>query len=79
LFPIGFEPFYAGFGNRETDAISYRDVGIPLGKIFIINPDSEVHHYESKQYKKTYQMIAEMCDVIFPPMTQLSPSQRHRK
>lgn len=31
-------PFYAGFGNRDTDAMSYRAVGIELGKIFIINP-----------------------------------------
>ena len=23
LFPLHTEPFYAGFGNRETDAISY--------------------------------------------------------
>jgi phosphatidate phosphatase LPIN len=67
LFPHGFDPFYAGFGNRETDAVSYRDVGVPLGKIFIINPEGEVHHYESQQYQKTYQKIAEMCDMIFPP------------
>jgi phosphatidate phosphatase LPIN len=31
-------PFYAGFGNRITDEISYLKVGIPKGKIFIINP-----------------------------------------
>lgn len=40
-------PFVCGFGNRDTDAVSYRNVGIPLGKIFIINPDGEVHHFES--------------------------------
>jgi len=38
LFPVEKNPFYAGFGNRETDTISYRAVGIELGKIFIINP-----------------------------------------
>ena len=37
LFPESEYPFYGGFGNRETDAISYRAVGIPLGKVFIIN------------------------------------------
>lgn len=67
LFPAGSDPFYAGFGNRDTDAISYREVGVSLGKIFIINPQGEVHHFESQQYKKTYAMIAEMSDQIFPP------------
>jgi phosphatidate phosphatase LPIN len=37
LFPSDGFPFYAGYGNRDTDAISYRAVGISLGKIFIIN------------------------------------------
>jgi phosphatidate phosphatase LPIN len=39
LYPEGWEPFYAGFGNRETDALAYKDVGIPKGKIFIVDPD----------------------------------------
>lgn len=38
LFPSDCNPFYAGFGNRDTDEISYLKVGIPRGKIFIINP-----------------------------------------
>lgn len=38
LFPPDYNPFYAGFGNRDTDELSYRKVGIPKGKIFIINP-----------------------------------------
>jgi phosphatidate phosphatase LPIN len=48
LYPPGVLPFYAGFGNRDTDAISYREVGVALGKIFIINPAGEVHHFESQ-------------------------------
>ncbi|KAJ9166216.1 hypothetical protein P3X46_020997 [Hevea brasiliensis] len=42
LFPSDCNPFYAGFGNRDTDEISYLKVGIPKGKIFIINPKGEV-------------------------------------
>lgn len=38
LFPQDYNPFYAGFGNRDTDEFSYRKIGIPKGKIFIINP-----------------------------------------
>lgn len=47
IFPSDMKPFYAGFGNRDTDAISYRAVDVNLGKIFIINPKGEVHHFES--------------------------------
>ena len=42
LFPRDVQPFYCGFGNRETDAISYVDVGVPLSKVFIINTDGEI-------------------------------------
>ena len=38
LFPSDHNPFYAGFGNRNTDVLSYMKMGIPKGKIFIINP-----------------------------------------
>ena len=37
LFPGDFSPFYAGFGNRDTDEISYLSVGVPASKILIIN------------------------------------------
>jgi phosphatidate phosphatase LPIN len=37
LFPQD-TPFYAGFGNRETDKVSYRAVGIHEAKIFNVNP-----------------------------------------
>ncbi|GFP91723.1 phosphatidate phosphatase pah2 [Phtheirospermum japonicum] len=42
LFPADTNPFYAGFGNRDTDEFSYLKVGIPRGKIFIINPKGEI-------------------------------------
>ena len=38
LFPSDWNPFYAGFGNRDTDEISYLTVGVPASKCFIINP-----------------------------------------
>ena len=52
LFPEEQSPFAGGFGNRDTDAISYRAVGVDLDKIFIINHDGEVYHFNS-MYKKT--------------------------
>ena len=31
LFPEGWNPFWAGFGNRDTDEISYKAVRQPHG------------------------------------------------
>ena len=38
LFPDVKNPFYAGFGNRNTDTISYNELKLPESKIYIINP-----------------------------------------
>ncbi|KAK2983999.1 hypothetical protein RJ640_024213 [Escallonia rubra] len=45
LFPSDYNPFYAGFGNRDTDELSYRKIGIPKGKIFIINPKEDYNSW----------------------------------
>ena len=42
LFPEDWNPFYAGFGNRPTDEVSYSAVGVPDSRIFTINPKGEV-------------------------------------
>jgi phosphatidate phosphatase LPIN len=36
------KPFYAGFGNRITDALSYRSVDVPSSRIFTIDSYGEV-------------------------------------
>lgn len=36
------KPFFAGFGNRITDALSYRSVNIPSSRIFTIDSNGEV-------------------------------------
>lgn len=63
-------PFYAGFGNKITDAISYRSVGIPSHRIFTINPDGEVHMelLELAGYRSSYLHIGELVDHFFPPI-----------
>lgn len=63
-------PFVAGFGNRITDALSYRTVGIPSSRIFTINPDGEVHMelLELAGYKSSYIHINELVDHFFPPV-----------
>mmetsp|Transcript_17982 Transcript_17982/g.15903 ORF Transcript_17982/g.15903 Transcript_17982/m.15903 type:complete len:143 (+) Transcript_17982:139-567(+) len=67
LFKDQKAPFYAGFGNRDTDAMSYRAVGIDFRRIFIINPQGEVVILQS-MYKKSYPLINELVDQMFPPV-----------
>lgn len=61
-------PFYAGFGNRITDAISYRSVGIPSSRIFTIDPEGDVKMelLEMAGYKCSYVSIGELVDQFFP-------------
>ena len=66
----GGSPFYAGFGNRLTDALSYRSVNIPSTRIFTINSNSEVSLdlLSLNTYKTAYSTIREIVDHYFPPV-----------
>jgi hypothetical protein len=65
LFPPHTKPFYAGFGNRPTDAIAYRAIGIARHKIFIIDHHGDVRT-DNKTYIKTYTTLNEIIDDAFP-------------
>jgi phosphatidate phosphatase LPIN len=52
LFPANRNPFYAGFGNRDTDMLSYREAGVNPGKIFLINPKA----------RETFLVMTWFCD-----------------
>jgi len=65
LFPPNHNPFYAGFGNRETDAIAYQAVGVPPGKIFTINTLGEIRLLNAT-YSKSYVLINDMVNDMFP-------------
>uniref|UniRef100_A0A7C9AMV7 phosphatidate phosphatase n=1 Tax=Opuntia streptacantha TaxID=393608 RepID=A0A7C9AMV7_OPUST len=70
LFPPDCNPFYAGFGNRDTDELTYKKIGIPKGKIFIINPKGEVainHRIDAKSYTSLHTLVNDM----FPPTSML--------
>ncbi|KAK8187530.1 Lipin/Ned1/Smp2-domain-containing protein [Phyllosticta capitalensis] len=66
----GETPFYAGFGNRFTDALSYRSVNIPSTRIFTINANSEVSLdlLSLNKYKTGYTSMREIVDHFFPPV-----------
>ena len=45
-------PFVAAFGNAPTDLISYYCVGVPLDRIYIVNPKSEIRSGQNLQPMK---------------------------
>ncbi|KAI0941358.1 hypothetical protein AcW1_004905 [Taiwanofungus camphoratus] len=63
-------PFYAGFGNRITDAMSYRSVNVPSSKIFTIDSTGEVKMelLELAGYKSSYIHMTDLVDQMFPPI-----------
>jgi len=65
LFPENTKPFYAGFGNRDTDGIAYRYLGIPLNNIFLIDTSSKVLRLGETK-KESYKSIADKVEDIFP-------------
>ena len=73
LFPGKTNPFYAGFGNRFTDALSYRTVNIPSTRIFTINTNSEVaiDMLSLSKYRSSYVSMREVVDHHFPPISTL--------
>ncbi|KLO19940.1 LNS2-domain-containing protein [Schizopora paradoxa] len=70
LFGEGGNPFYAGFGNRITDALSYRSVNIPSKRIFTIDSTGEVKMelLEVAGYKSSYIHMTDLVDQMFPPI-----------
>ncbi|CAL5866816.1 uncharacterized protein PFLUO_LOCUS1026 [Penicillium psychrofluorescens] len=73
LFSGKENPFYAGFGNRLTDALSYRSVNIPSTRIFTINSNAEVSLdlLSLTKYKSSYVTMQELLDHFFPPTSLL--------
>ena len=70
LFSHNKNPFYAGFGNRLTDALSYRSVNIPSTRIFTINSNAEValDLLTLNTYRSSYVTMREVVDHFFPPV-----------
>ncbi|KAM7209382.1 nuclear elongation and deformation protein 1 [Naviculisporaceae sp. PSN 640] len=66
-------PFYAGFGNRFTDQISYRTVDVPRTRIFTINSNAEVSLdlLSLNKLKLSYVNMTEVVDHYFPPVSTL--------
>ncbi|XP_056283941.1 phosphatidate phosphatase LPIN1 [Pseudoliparis swirei] len=74
LFFPNTEPFYAAFGNRPTDVYSYKEVGVPLNRIFTVNPKGELVQEHAKTNISSYVRLGEVVDHVFPLKTRASSS-----
>uniref|UniRef100_A0A1D1YV85 Nuclear elongation and deformation protein 1 n=2 Tax=Anthurium amnicola TaxID=1678845 RepID=A0A1D1YV85_9ARAE len=59
-------PFVAGFGNRITDALSYRSVNVPSSRTFTIDSNGEVILELLSGYKSSYVDLSDLVDQMFP-------------
>lgn len=66
LFPTDSNPFYAGYGNRINDVWAYRAVGIPIVRIFTINPKGELKHELTQTFQSSYPIMTVIVDQLFP-------------
>ncbi|XP_037538276.1 phosphatidate phosphatase LPIN2 [Nematolebias whitei] len=66
LFQHNKQPFYAAFGNRTNDAFAYKEVGVPLCRIFTVNPKGELIQEQTKGNKSSYGRLSELVEHVFP-------------
>ncbi|KAJ1907109.1 lipin Ned1 [Coemansia sp. IMI 209127] len=71
----GYSPFYAGFGNRITDAMSYRSVNVPVSRICTIDTTGEIKLDLLPGYRSSYVKMNDLVDMMFPALsTKLDPT-----
>nr|XP_025886636.1 phosphatidate phosphatase PAH2-like isoform X2 [Solanum lycopersicum] len=75
LFPYNRNPFYAGFGNRDTDEICYLKVEIPEAKIFTINSKGQIVLKRNTD-TMSYSCLHGCVNDLFPPMSSVSSLRR---
>ncbi|XP_078255399.1 phosphatidate phosphatase LPIN1 isoform X2 [Rhinoraja longicauda] len=66
LFYPNKEPFFAAFGNRSNDVYSYKQVGVPINRIFTVNPKGELIQEHAKTNVSSYVRLSEIVDHVFP-------------
>nr|XP_020510402.1 phosphatidate phosphatase LPIN2-like isoform X1 [Labrus bergylta] len=66
LFFPNMYPFYAAFGNRENDVFAYKQVGVPVCRIFTVNPKGELILEQAKGNKTSYGRLSKLVEHVFP-------------
>ena len=68
LWPAEHSPFYAGFGNRDSDHTAYAAAGVPPARILIINPKGEIRHSSRTYCWASYPRLLQLAREMFPPI-----------
>ncbi|XP_056289994.1 phosphatidate phosphatase LPIN2-like isoform X2 [Pseudoliparis swirei] len=66
LFLPDTHPFYAAFGNRESDVFAYKQVGVPVCRVFTVNPRGELIPEQAKGNKTSYGRLSALVEHVFP-------------
>ncbi|XP_037132477.1 phosphatidate phosphatase LPIN2 isoform X4 [Syngnathus acus] len=66
LFQHNKQPFHAAFGNRANDVFAYKEVGVPVCRIFTVNPKGELIQEQTKGNKSSYCRLSELVEHMFP-------------
>ena len=66
LWPQEHNPFYAGFGNRDSDVVAYTEAGVPSSRILVINPQGEIRLGGQVFTWASYPQLLELCHHMFP-------------
>nr|XP_020490866.1 phosphatidate phosphatase LPIN2-like isoform X2 [Labrus bergylta] len=66
LFQHNKQPFHAAFGNRTNDVFAYKEVGVPVCRIFTVNPKGELIQEQTKGNKSSYGRLSELVEHVFP-------------
>lgn len=61
-------PFVAGFGNRKTDIITYKEVGIHRSKIFTIDSAGRIVPEFTNTVSGSYLTLNSIVEKVFPPL-----------
>ncbi|ELQ74919.1 Protein involved in plasmid maintenance/nuclear protein involved in lipid metabolism, partial [Trachipleistophora hominis] len=62
----GRRPFFAGFGNRISDLLSYKVLGIAKSMIFIIDRDGSICEGMKRKVSASYLTLNHFANTIFP-------------
>ncbi|KAM0673665.1 lipin Ned1 [Gurleya vavrai] len=59
-------PYFAGFGNRKTDVITYKTVGVPTNKIYTVDSTGRICLEYSMSMSGSYLSLNSVVDCVFP-------------
>eukprot|EP00049_Salpingoeca_infusionum_P005797 m.96966 g.96966 ORF g.96966 m.96966 type:complete len:817 (+) comp13089_c0_seq1:254-2704(+) len=64
---INADPFVAGFGNRHTDAVAYKALGIMDSRAFIVDPSGALRAWHGT-LRSSYVELSDIVDSVFVPL-----------